>query len=173
MLDFGHAEVLEPEAIGEPGQRAFRLRIMSGSDSASLWLEKEQLAALTLAFRHLLEQTEERPSDEAPPPPSDQAFPEPAQVDMKLGRLGIGYDEDLRMVTIFAYATDEAEDAPPTFACQVNLKQCVTFAQRAEETINAGRPVCVLCGMPIEKEGHKCHRRNGHSSQPISLEEAE
>jgi len=165
--------VLEPEAIGEPGQRVFRLRIMSGGDSASLWLEKEQLAALTLAFRHLLEQTEERPPDEAPSPSSDQAFPEPAQVDMKLGRLGIGYDEDLRMVTIFAYATDEAEDAPPTFACQVDLKQCATFAQRAEETINAGRPVCVLCGMPIEKEGHKCHRRNGHSSQPISLEEAE
>lgn len=172
MWDFGHAELLEPEAIGEAGRRVFRLRIMSGTETASLWLEKEQLAALTLAFRHLLEQTEDRPSD-APAPAPSQPFPERAQVDMKLGRLGIGYDEDLRMVTIFAYAPEDAEDSPPTFACQVNLKQCATFAERAEETINAGRPICVLCGTPIEKSGHKCERRNGHSSQPISLENSE
>jgi uncharacterized repeat protein (TIGR03847 family) len=172
MWDFGHAELLEPEAIGEAGRRVFRLRVMSGTETASLWLEKEQLAALTLAFRHLLEQTEERPSD-APVPAPSQPFPERAQVDMKLGRLGIGYDEDLRMVTIFAYAPEDAEDSVPTFACQVNLKQCATFAERAEETINAGRPICILCGTPIEKSGHKCERRNGHSSQPISLENSE
>jgi uncharacterized repeat protein (TIGR03847 family) len=173
MWDFGHADLLEPEAIGEPGQRAFRLRVMSKAESASLWLEKEQLAALTLAFRHLLEQTEDQPDVEPEPAPSAQPFPERPQVEMKLGRLGIGYDEDQRMVTIFAYATEEAEDAPPTFACQVSLTQCATFAERAEETISAGRPVCVLCGSPIEKDGHKCHRRNGHSTQPISLEESE
>jgi uncharacterized repeat protein (TIGR03847 family) len=173
MWDFGHAELLEPEAIGEPGQRAFRLRVMSKDESASLWLEKEQLAALTLAFRHLLEQTEDPPAAEPQSALSAQPFPERPQVEMKLGRLGIGYDEDQRMVTIFAYATEEAEDAPPTFACQVSLTQCATFAERAEETINAGRPVCVLCGSPIEKDGHKCHRRNGHSTQPISLEESE
>ena len=172
MWDFGHADLLEPEAIGEPGQRAFRLRVMSKGESASLWLEKEQLAALTLAFRHLLEQTEEQPSAESEPAAS-QPFPERPQVELKLGRLGIGYDEDLHMVTIFAYGTEEAEDAPPTFACQVNLTQCATFAERAEETINAGRPICVLCGSPIEQDGHKCQRRNGHSSQPISLEERE
>lgn len=173
MWDFGHADLLEPEAIGEPGQRAFRLRVMSKDESASLWLEKEQLAALTLAFRHLLEQTGDQPPAEPEPAPAAQPFPERPQVEMKLGRLGIGYDDDQRMVTIFAYATEEAEDAPPTFACQVSLTQCVTFAERAEETINAGRPVCVLCGSPIEKDGHKCHRRNGHSTQPISLEESE
>ena len=94
MWDFGHAELLEPEAIGEPGQRAFRLRVMSKDESASLWLEKEQLAALTLAFRHLLEQTEDAPAAEAEPPPPAQPFPERPQVEMKLGRLGIGYDED-------------------------------------------------------------------------------
>jgi uncharacterized repeat protein (TIGR03847 family) len=172
MWDFGHADLLEPEAIGEPGQRVFRLRVMSKDESASLWLEKEQLAALTLAFRHLLEQTDEPPEAELAPMPASQPFPERPQVELKLGRLGIGYDEDLRMVTIFAYATEEAEDAPPTFACQVSLNQCAAFAERAEETISAGRPICVLCGAPIEKDGHKCHRRNGHSSQPISLEDS-
>ena len=151
----------------------FRLRIMSGTETAALWLEKEQLAALTLAFRHLLEQTEERPPEDPGASAPDLPFPERPQVEMKLGRLGIGYDEDLRMVTIFAYAQEEEEDAPPTFACQVSLLQCAAFAKQAEETINAGRPICVLCGVAIENDGHKCHWRNGHSTQPISLEEAE
>ena len=173
MWDFGHADLLEPEAIGEPGQRVFRLRVMSKDESASLWLEKEQLAALTLAFRHLLEQTEDIPIAEPESTVTARPFPERPQVELKLGRLGIGYDEDQRMVTIFAYGTEEAEDAPPTFACQVSLTQCATFAERAEETISAGRPICVLCGAAIEKDGHKCHRRNGHSSQPISLEDSE
>ena len=57
MRDFGHADVLEPEVTGEPGQRTFRVLVMSGRESAALWLEKEQLAALALAIRQLLEQT--------------------------------------------------------------------------------------------------------------------
>ena len=172
MWDFGRAELLEPEAIGQPGQRTFRLRVISGSDAASLWLEKEQLIALTLAIHQLLEQTaEENAPDESDEPAATVRFPAHPQVDFKLGRLGIGYDEKRRMVTIFAYAQDEEEDAPPTFACQVSRSQCRTFADRAEKTIAAGRPICVLCGGPIDREGHKCLRRNGHSAHPISLEE--
>ena len=172
MWDFGRAELLEAEAIGEPGQRAFRLRIMSGAEAASLWLEKEQLAALTLAIRQLLEQAdeEEEPGNEPEPVESNRTFPKEAEIDFKLGRLGIGYDERRRMVTIFAYAMDLEEDDPPTFACQVSLEQCESFAERAESTINAGRPICVLCGVAIEDNGHKCLRRNGHSKLPVSLE---
>ena len=173
MWDFGRADVLEPEAIGEPGQRVFRLRVTSGGDAASLWLEKEQLAALTLAIRQLLEQTEESEAQDEQGLASSPAFPEHPQVDFKLGRLGIGYDEDRRMVTIYAYEQSEEEeekdDAPPAFACQVSLGQCAAFADRAEAAIRAGRPVCVLCGGPIEGGGHKCQRRNGHSKQQISL----
>jgi len=175
MWDFGRAEVLAPEAIGEPGQRTFRLRVLSGSEAASLWLEKEQLAALTLAIRQLLEQTDEgeSPSDAGSSAPGE-AFPEQPQVDFKIGRLGIGYDEGRRIVVIFAYeveeAENEAEDAQPTFACQVTRDQCEAFAEQAEEVISAGRPVCLLCGEAIDKEGHRCVRRNGHSQHPVSLQ---
>ena len=98
-------------------------------------------------------------------------FPEQPQVDFKVGRLGIGYDERRRMVTILAYTLDDDEDGPPSFACQVSRSQCHAFAERAEATIAAGRPICVLCGGAIDREGHKCLRRNGHSTHPISLEE--
>ncbi len=172
MWDFGRAELLEAEAIGEPGQRVFRLRVMSSTEAASLWLEKEQLAALAVAMRQLLEQAddEEHPGDGPEPVVSSRSFPSETEIDFKLGRLGIGYDDRLRMVTIFGYAMDLDEDAAPTFACQVSLDQCEAFAERAEATINAGRPICILCGVAIENDTHKCLRRNGHSKLPVSLE---
>jgi len=170
MPDFGRAELLEPEAIGEPGQRTFRLRVRRGLESASLWLEKEQLAALTLAIRQLLEQTSEADAPGEEEAQAGGAFPEPAQVEFKIGRLGIGYDEDLHMVTIFAYSLDDEEDAPPSFACQVSRGQCSAFAEQAEEVISAGRPVCVLCGLAIENGDHKCLRRNGHARASLPQE---
>jgi len=172
MWDLGRVDLLEPEAIGEPGLRMFRLRVMSSTEAASLWLEKEQLAALAVAMRQLLEQAddEEQPGDDPEPVASNQAFPAHPEIDFKLGRLGIGYDERLRIVTIFGYAMDLDEEAAPTFACQVSLDQCETFAERAEEAISAGRPLCVLCGVAIENDTHKCLRRNGHSKLPVSLE---
>ena len=171
MWDFGQADLLEPEAIGEPGQRTFRVRVLSGSEAASLWLEKEQLAALTMHIRQLLAQTTKgEPAPEPDPPAPTGAFPEQPQVDFKIGRLGIGYDEARRMVAIFAYEIDLAEDAPPTFSCQVTRGQCRAFADRAEDVVSAGRPVCILCGGPIESGEHSCGRRNGHAERPISLE---
>ena len=170
MWDFGRVELLEPEAIGEPGQRTFRLRVMSGADAASLWLEKDQLAALTVAIRQLLEQTSDAPAEADPLPPQG-IFPHESEIDFKIGRLGIGYDEGKRMVVLLAYTMEDEEDAPPTFACQVSLGQCAAFAERAEATIRSGRPVCVLCGGPIGPDGHQCLRRNGHTQRPISLEE--
>ncbi|OGO50633.1 MAG: hypothetical protein A2148_00735 [Chloroflexi bacterium RBG_16_68_14] len=171
MPDFDRADLLEPEAIGEPGQRTFRLRVRKGREAASLWLEKEQLAALTLAIRQLLEQTShtEPPAEPNPPIPS-AAFPEQPQVDFKVGRLGIGYDERRRMVTILAYTLDDDEDGPPSFACQASRAQCRAFAEQAEEVISAGRPICLLCGGSIDQDGHKCLRRNGHDQQPLPEE---
>lgn len=174
MWDFGRVDLLEPEAIGDPGRRAFRLRVMSRGEAASLWLEKEQLAALTLAIRQLLEQTEDDDGDAGDQPAGLQSrFPEQPTVDFKLGKLGIGYDESQRIVTIFAYDMEAGDDASPTFSCQVTRSQCRAFADQADETITAGRPLCVVCGGPIDRAGHKCQRRNGHSDVQISLQEEE
>jgi uncharacterized repeat protein (TIGR03847 family) len=171
MWDFGRADLLEAEAIGEPGNRTFRLRVLSRGDAASLWLEKEQLTALTLAIRQLLEQTDDDDSDAAREDVLRASFPDTPKVDFKLGKLGIGYDEAQRIVTIFAYEMESEDDASPTFSCQLTRGQCRTFADHAEETISAGRPLCVVCGGPIDSGGHRCQRRNGHSDRAISLAE--
>ncbi|MGB2695566.1 MAG: DUF3090 family protein [Dehalococcoidia bacterium] len=170
MWDFGQADVLEPEAIGEPGKRRFRLKVLSGTEAASLWLEKEQLAALTVAIRQLLEQTGEAVGSEQEPVRALDQFPDQPKVDLQIGRLGIGYDEQQRVVAIYAYKPEEPENAPPTFSCHLSRGQCRTFADQAEEVIGKGRPACELCGGPVDPQGHICPRQNGHSKLPISLE---
>lgn len=173
MWEFGRVDSVEPEAIGDPGNRQFRVRVVAGSRTASLWMEKEQLAALSLALRRLLEQTKDTDAAIEPEPVSNAgSFPAKADVDFKLSRLGIGHDEAAAAVSIFAYDMDIAEDddkASPTFSCQVTRAQSRIFAERAEEIVNAGRPVCVLCGVSIDASGHKCLRRNGHSERFASL----
>jgi uncharacterized repeat protein (TIGR03847 family) len=168
MWDFGRVEALEPEAIGEPGQRTFRVRARSARETASLWLEKEQMAQLSIAFRQLLARAN---LDVAAAAAADaKTFPDDADVDFHIRRLGIGYDDDRRLVVLFAYATDDEDDSePPTFSCQVSPGQCLGFAERAEELISKGRPLCLLCGGPIDPEGHRCVRSNGHTDRPISL----
>lgn len=171
MRDFGHADLLTPEAIGEPGQRTFRLQVRSGEETASLWLEKEQLAALAMGIRQLLEQT---PSPDAPAEPAPASASEPLpndpDVDFKIGRLSLGYDEDRQLALIFAYTVDDPDNAPPSFRCGISRGQCEAFAGQAEEVVKGGRPVCILCETPIEPDGHQCLRRNGHASHPVSLE---
>ncbi|MCH8838088.1 MAG: DUF3090 family protein [Candidatus Marinimicrobia bacterium] len=170
MRDFGQVELFEAEAIGEPGNRTFRLRLLSEGEAASLWLEKEQLAALTVAIRQLLEQTEEGDASPEAGAPSGGTFPDQPQVDFKIGRLGMGYDEAQRMVRIFAYEPDQDENATPSFSCNATRDQCRAFADGADELIRAGRPICILCDGPIYPGGHNCPRSNGHAVHPISLE---
>ena len=56
MHDFGRAELFDAEAIGQPGNRRFRIFARSPYGSATLWMEREQLEALSLAVDKLLAQ---------------------------------------------------------------------------------------------------------------------
>ena len=119
MWDFGSADLVAPEAIGEPGNRTFRLQIRSGSKAASLWLEKEQLSALALG----LQQTIQRTTDPGPggaddPVPPSNDMPAEPDVDFKVGKLGLGYDEERGMIVIFAYTIEDAESEQPSFTCR-------------------------------------------------------
>ena len=144
---------------------------MAQLESASLWIEKEQVAALALALRRLMEQTKSTEEPVEPEAVMGGSFPEMPDVEFRPIRLGIGHDERATSISIFAYGEDTAEDddPTPTFSCQISRGQARAFAQRAEEIVNAGRPVCVLCGVPIDETGHKCLRRNGHADRSASL----
>ncbi len=188
MLDLGRVNSLEAEAIGEPGQRTFRLRVSSGQRTASLWLEKEQLQALALALMRLLVQMgqpEYIPAAGAVANPLS-TFPDQPSLDLKVGRLGLGLDQAEGNIVLFAYEAEaeeeseqaeseeseqaeaeqaEAEQAEAVLACRAAPAQCRDLVAMIEGIVAAGRPICRLCLGPIDPEGHVCARFNGHRSE--------
>ncbi len=161
--DLGRVTLIEAETFGEPGQRTFRLRIDAPAGSAFLWLEKEQMQALSLAIRQILSQRRpsERPAleEETPAPPDYPALP---SVDFKVGRLALGYDESEEYFTLSAHDLEADPEGPPTFTCETTTTQARTLSDAIESIVAAGRPRCFLCGEPIEAGHHVCPRSNGH-----------
>ena len=161
--DLGRVSLIEAETFGEPGQRTFRLRIDAPAGSAFLWLEKEQMKALSLTVRQILSQPRpsERPGlEEEAPAPSD--YPAHPEIDFKVGRLALGYDESEEHFTLTAHDPEAEPEAPPTFTCDMTTTQARTLSDAIERIVAAGRPRCFLCGEPIEAGHHVCPRSNGH-----------
>jgi uncharacterized repeat protein (TIGR03847 family) len=173
--DFGVARAIETRAYGEPGKRTFELRIVGSDDrSASLWLEKQQLQAMALAFTQLLTQLgqPERGSREI------RGFPESAEETFRVGRMSIGFDASNNTVVLHIFRdTREEDEDDPDVLVRVSQDDCASLNTNLQEIIAAGRPACPLCGMPMDEGGvHMCVRANGHSKQPIPdgrLEDAE
>lgn len=165
MIDLGIASGIDAQAFGQPGQRTFRVRIVAGGESASLWMEKEHLLALSQALRQMLAQLE---FEDEQPPAEIAEFPVVANHDFRVGRLGLGYHAADGTVILYAYELgNAAEDDEATLRARMTQRQVSGLIARLDEVIAGGRPICPLCGAPINPEGHSCVRSNGHSKQPI------
>ncbi|MEC7835754.1 MAG: DUF3090 family protein, partial [Chloroflexota bacterium] len=57
-----------PETFGDPGMRTFRINVDSASSTAAIWLEKEQLAELSVAMLQLAKETPESNEGVTEPP---------------------------------------------------------------------------------------------------------
>jgi len=169
--DLGTAQAIDARAHGEPGKRTFQLRIIgSNSESASLWLEKQQLQALSLALTQLLSQLGGRVSATG----DIASFPEGADHDFRVGRMNIGFDTSNKTVVlqIFSIAREEDDDDPDLMV-RVTEGHCAALNGRLQDIIISGRPLCPLCAAPMDPEGHMCVRTNGHSEEPIPTDHLE
>jgi len=170
-VDFGIARGIDAQTFGQPGERTFRLRILGVSaESASLWMEKEQIQALSMALKQMLSQLEYK----EPPPPADAGdFPAVAQHDFRVGRMGMGFNADDRTVLLYTYEIGVEDEDDPTLRVRLTQEQCASLGEQLDDIIIGGRPVCPLCGVAMNPAGHACVRSNGHSKQPIPDEEPE
>ncbi len=170
-IDLGAARSIEAESFGQPGQRTFRLRVIGAAqDSASLWLEKEHLQALSIALTQLLAQLGRDPEAESI---TLDEFPEVADYDFKVGRMAIGFDPGDQSVVVQTFEASTDDDADPTLMVRVSREQCPVLNGQLRRIVAAGRPLCPLCGLATDASGHACVRSNGHSRQPIPEEGTE
>jgi uncharacterized repeat protein (TIGR03847 family) len=56
----------------------------------------------------------------------------------------------------------DEENGPPMLRVRLTGAQARAFAKRALDVVNAGRPPCPLCSLPLDPEGHVCPRQNGY-----------
>ncbi len=167
-LQFTQISGLRSEAIGEPGSRTFRILADSGSSSASIWLEKEQLFELAMVVQRLMAiMKAPSASDE---PPSHREAPGLTRLDFQLGKLAVGGDQNSGLLVIDVHDMENAEeDSPAMVRLWVTRERAEYFAEEAVKICAAGRPICPLCGRAIDAEGHFCVRRNGHSQERVEL----
>ena len=168
--NMGRADWIGAESVGVPGQRTFRLLVKNRTMSAQLWLEKEELDALTKAIaRMLLEIDTERgfqiPQREATmdnPKPSD--FPGSPDFEMQIGSLSLAYDVARELIVLEASARGAEESDESGFRCQTTRDQIERLQVNALDVLSSGRPLCPLCGTPLPAAGvpHFCPPTNGH-----------
>jgi uncharacterized repeat protein (TIGR03847 family) len=127
------------------------------------------MQALSLALKQMLSQLE---YDSEPPPSSVDDFPPGASQDFRVGRMGMGFNSADRTVILYLYEAGLDEDDEATLHARLSQEQCASLGASLDEIIAGGRPVCALCGAPMDASGHMCVRTNGHSNQPIPESEA-
>lgn len=168
--DMGRVDWIGSESVGVPGQRTFRLAILNRTQSAHLWLEKEELQGLTQAIAQMLAEinTEKGlqipmrdPSAENPKPAS---FPSTPEFDMKIGPLALKYDSGRELIAIEVNSREDDPDAPARFRCLVTREQLEKLQVNTLDVLSSGRPRCPLCGTPLPAAGvpHFCPPTNGH-----------
>ncbi len=187
--DLGPVDVLGAEAIGQPGQRRFRLFARSSHGSAIMWMEKEQLNSLSLALDRFLAQlsggqllrTEAQAGKRSQPTSMPANFPLTPDYDFLVAQIKIGHDElhdrFLLSVTPLEMLMEPGqepqavidEEASVTFF--FSLEQAQQLSVDITTIVSSGRPVCPFCGTPLDGSPHACVKQNGHHEIVLIEEE--
>ena len=155
------AERIQVEAIGEPGDRRFRLLSIVNSQTYAIWMEKQQVQALGLALEQMLE----RLPDVGPVQPGSPGladFDRETRKQFRVGHMELGYDDNEDRIVVVAHDLNSQEEHDAAFACRMTRAQARDLSAEAAAVIAAGRPRCTMCGDPMDPDGHVCPQQNGH-----------
>ena len=157
--EFTSVSGLRAESVGEPGKRTFRIVVDSASSSASIWLDKEQLFQLAMAIQQMVATL---PKDRGPEgePPSDREADALTRLEFKVAKLVLGHDSRRGLFVIDAHDPEDGDSA--MVRVWTSVDQATEFSRQALSVCASGRPLCPLCGRPIDSSGHRCARVNGH-----------
>lgn len=174
--------------VGLPGRRTFFLQASAGGRVTSVALEKTQVAALAERMDELLDEVVRRSGGNAAVPavaPTEIAdsapLDNPVDEEFRVGTMALAWDGDEQRMIVEAQALVELdaesedelaaaeeqllqddENGPPMLRVRLSGAQARAFAKRALDVVNAGRPPCPLCSLPLDPEGHVCPRQNGY-----------
>ncbi|MBP9066955.1 MAG: DUF3090 family protein, partial [Candidatus Microthrix sp.] len=156
-----------PGSVGEPGNRVFYMQARDGHRVTSLRCEKEQVLALAQFLMRLV-------GDDGPVEPLGELI-EPVTESFVVGNLLVSAEDADGSVVVVAEelvfvdedddglfldepSFDDAATEPRELRIRMSAAAARGFAQRAGRLMAGSRPICELCGRPIDPDGHACPR---------------
>lgn len=164
-FEFDSTDAFTTGALGEPGQRTFVLQVRAEGQRITIKCEKEQVAALSEYLRKLLA---DAPDDSQRPIEDAMQLSQPVEPEFVLGTVGLAYDSigDRLVVQLDEIEIiDENDQVTSTqdisrIRARITRGQAAAFCEHADDVVASGRPTCVFCGRPINRDGHLCPRMN-------------
>lgn len=162
--------------VGEPGDRSFFLQARHGERLTSVLLEKAQVVAIVERLDLLLHELKRVQPNLVivSLPRDDEPLETPITEEFRVGLISLAWMSDRDLVSIELQATydqeendgnlfiEDPENGPDTLHVMLTSAQTEAFIKRATRVINAGRPPCPFCGLPLDPRGHVCPRANGY-----------
>ncbi|MBT2568872.1 DUF3090 domain-containing protein [Arthrobacter sp. ISL-85] len=161
--------------IGAPGARTFYLQVRTGTQLVSIALEKQQSALLAEKIDEILDQLislDGNPFSVPTGTPIELVDNDPLEAveeQFRTGAMSLGWDPTTAQVVIEAYPitdvdADDGDDSldqdgaeiPEMLLVRIPVGTARAFTKRTREVVGAGRPICPLCGYPMDADGHVC-----------------
>ena len=166
-FDFDAPDHCTVGVMGEVGQRLFLFDCRQGLTETTVKVEKQQVSVLASYLGRIVKELG-RPGHL----PEDLDFYGTEEFEWVVGTIGVSYDEELDRIIVVLEEIgvdeedegDEEEVAESGHVLRVALtcEQAAAFAIHATRLVEAGRPPCPLCVLPLDPAGHNCPRTNGH-----------
>lgn len=158
--------------VGSPGSRTFYLQAREGTRTTSVALEKEQSAVLADTIQRLLDELMEEPDNRYSVPADvpaelvdDDPLDLPVEEEFRTGAMRLTWDPRTAQVIVEAFPLVDDDDLDPeadepepaeSLLVKMPVGTARAFAQRTRAVVSAGRPLCPLCGRPVDPDGHEC-----------------
>jgi uncharacterized repeat protein (TIGR03847 family) len=174
-IEFDRVDRITVGAIGPPGRRTFYLQARQGLQTVSLVVEKDHVVALGEGTEQIFKD-EGYPEEPMEWDAETMALEQPVTPEFRVGTIAIGYAEDRDLVLIECRALTEAGPGPdepgelagdPGTSARfwITRAQLQALAARGMQVAAQGRPLCPLCRVPMDPEGHTCYATNGHRTE--------
>jgi len=153
---------------GQPGERTFFIQAHE-TTARTFLAEKQQVELLAERLREMLLLLDSDDEIVGATPARDPAvsLETPIEPEWRIGTIAIGYVEDSdRVVVSFAPPQEEPPEDPEDIEFDARFfltkEQVRAFILHALAIVAEGRPLCQLCGLPMDPSGHNCPASNGH-----------
>ena len=158
--------------IGQPGDRTFYLQVRAGTQIVSIALEKQQSAQLAEKIDEILDQLltiDGNPFSVPTSTPVELVDNDPLEDPLeqfRTGAMSLGWDPTTAQIVLESYPISDVDgdepfdldgaDEPEMLLVRMPVGTARAFTKRTREIVAAGRPLCTICGYPIDPDGHTC-----------------